>query len=377
MHAAPISSSPRPPANAQARPQQRVARGRLVLLALGGASLLAGLDAALLLVGVWAPVPSDRLPGLHGVVMVLGFLGTVIALERAQSLGRTWGYLAPAVLALGSLALVAGATPMLGKLLLIQGCGLFVAVYVMLLRRAPVAMVAVQVLSAVLALCAALLWLVISIENLLTFLAGFVVLTIGAERAELAQLAMGPRAQPRLLALASALVAAIIASMLWPEPGMRAFGLIVVAFAAWLARDDVARRFIRTDGLRRYNAAALLAGYFWLSVAGLTWLIGGPPDTQPRYDTTVHATFLGFAVSMIMAHAPIIFPAVLGRPLPYRPISWLPLAMLHLGMTVRMAGNLVGAPALWQTGSVITVLALLVFLIVSVLLVVTHVDQHR
>ncbi|MGL5248413.1 MAG: hypothetical protein ACRC8U_09485, partial [Brooklawnia sp.] len=66
----------------------RTARGRLVLLALGGASLLAGLDAALLLVGVWAPVDSDRLPGLHGIVMVLGFLGTVIALERAQSLGR-------------------------------------------------------------------------------------------------------------------------------------------------------------------------------------------------------------------------------------------------------------------------------------------------
>ncbi|NLH70791.1 MAG: hypothetical protein GX454_11540, partial [Brooklawnia sp.] len=335
-------------------------------MALGGACLLAGLDAALLLVGVWAPVDSDRLPGLHGIVMVLGFLGTVIALERAQSLGRVWGYLAPAVLASGSLALILGAPAMLGKLLLVQGCAFFVAVYVALWRRAPVAMVAVQVLSAVLALCAALLWLVIGVENLLTFLAGFIVLTIGAERAELAQLTMGPRAPGRLVTLAAALVAAILASMLWPPVGMRAFGLAVLGFAVWLVRDDVARRFIRTQGLRRYNAAALLAGYVWLALAGLTWLVHGYPGTQPAYDIVIHGTFLGFAVSMIMAHAPIIFPAVLGRPLPYRPISWLPLLMLHLGMAARVVGDISGNNFIWQTGSVITVLAMLVFLIVSV-----------
>ena len=377
MHASPIGTSPTRPTSTRTPALHRTARGRLVLLALGGASLLAGLDAALLLVGVWAPVESDRLPGLHGMVMVLGFLGTVIALERAQSLGRAWGYLAPAVLAAGSLALVVGAAPMLGKLLLVQGCGFFAAVYVALWRRAPVAMVAVQVLSAVLALCAALLWLVIGVENLLTLLAGFIVVTIGAERAELAQLTMGPKAPERLVALAAALVAAILASLLWPAIGMRVFGLVVLGFAVWLARDDVARRFIRTDGLRRYNAAALLAGYFWLALAGATWLVNGYPGTQPAYDIVIHATFLGFAVSMIMAHAPIIFPAVLGRPLPYRPISWLPLVMLHAGLAARVVGDLSGNNASWQAGSVITVLALLAFLIVSVLLVVTHRDQHR
>lgn len=370
-------ASPQRPAVTPAGAPRRTARGRLVLLALGGVSLLAGLDAALLLVGVWAPVDSARLPGLHGMVMVLGFLGTVIALERAQSLGRRWGYLAPAVLAAGSLTLVAGAPPLLGKLLLVQGCLLFIAVYVALWRRAPVAMVAVQVLSAVLALCAAALWLLIGVENLITFLIGFIVLTIGAERAELAQLTMGPKAPGRLVALSAALVVTTLASMLWPDLGMRAFGLVVLGFAAWLARDDVARRFIRADGLRRYNAAALLAGYFWLGVVGITWLVAGFPASTISYDIVIHGTFLGFAVSMIMAHAPIIFPAVLGRPLPYRPVSWLPLVMLHLGMVVRVTGGLTGRDLLWQAGSVITVLAMVVFLIVSVLLVVTHVGPKR
>ena len=114
MHASPIGTSPTRPTSTRTPALHRTARGRLVLLALGGASLLAGLDAALLLVGVWAPVESDRLPGLHGMVMVLGFLGTVIALERAQSLGRAWGYLAPVGLAPAGPARGLGAPPAAG-----------------------------------------------------------------------------------------------------------------------------------------------------------------------------------------------------------------------------------------------------------------------
>lgn len=75
----------------------------------------------------------------------------------------------------------------------------------------------------------------------------------------------------------------------------------------------------------------------------------------------IHTTFLGFGVSMVMAHAPIIFPAVLGRPLPYRPMLWLPLALLHGGLLFRVVGDALGRGALWQGGSVVTVVSLLVF----------------
>ncbi|MGJ3560863.1 hypothetical protein ACR6C2_30315 [Streptomyces sp. INA 01156] len=62
-----------------------------MLLLPAGLALLAGLDAALLLLGLPAPVTADRLPEVHGVLMVLGFVGTLIALERAVALGRPWG----------------------------------------------------------------------------------------------------------------------------------------------------------------------------------------------------------------------------------------------------------------------------------------------
>lgn len=365
-------SSSAPTSRVAPRPRRPRAAGRIALLGLAGVSLLSGLDAALLLLGVWAPVESTTLPGLHGMVMALGFMGTVIALERAQSLGRPWAYAAPVVIGAASSSLVVGVQPIIGKLLLIEGYLLFTAVYLALWRRAPVANVAVQVLSSVMAMCAAGLWLRVEVEHLIVLLAGFIICTIAAERAELAQLTMGPRAPRRLLGLSAALVIAALTALLVPAVGMRIFGLVVLTFAAWLARDDVARRFLRTTGLRRYNAAALLAGYLWLGCAGAAWLVAGTPTAHWAYDITIHGTFLGFGVSMIMAHAPIIFPAVLGRPLPYKAISWGPLALLHLGVAVRFLGNLTDRSEVFRVGAVLSVLALVAFLLVSVILVVTH-----
>ncbi|WP_282004928.1 hypothetical protein [Propioniciclava sinopodophylli] len=357
-------AEPRPTAS---RP--RAARGRVALLGLGGACLLAGLDAALLAVGVWAPVGATHLPDVHGMVMVLGFMGTLIALERAQALRQPWAYLAPGVLGAGGVALVLG-QHLVGQLLLVQGCLLFLAVLLGLWRRAPLPLVAVQALSVVLAAAAAALWLVVDVAALIGLLAGFLVLTIAAERAELAQLAMGRRAVPTLVVLGSWVALAASATVVWPDAGARALGLGLVVVAAWLLRDDVARRMVRADGLRRYNGAALLGGYGWLAVAGLTWLVGGVPATDAAYDIAIHATFLGFGMSMIMAHAPIIFPTVLGRPLPYRPALWLPLVVLNTALAARVVGDLTGRGPLWEVGSVGTVVALLLFVVTAVGVVV-------
>lgn len=334
-------------------------RIRVGLVFLGGLSLLSGLNAALLLLGVWAPVQSDRLADVHGPVMVLGFLGTLIAIERAQALRRMWAYLAPALLGSGALTLAFGGPFLLGQLLLFDGALALVVVYLFLWRRAPLGIVAVQVLSAVLAALAAALWLRVDIPALLPLLAGFLVLTIASERAELAQLALGPRATPILLGVSTAIALAATASLIWPDVGGRLFGVTLIVTSAWLVRDDVPRRMIRTDGLRRYNAAALLAGYLWLAVSGLTWIVVGVPATTATYDMAIHGVFLGFGVSMVMAHAPIIFPAVLGRDLPYRRLFWLPLTVLHVSVAVRFVGALAGVDAAWQAGGVGGVISLL------------------
>jgi hypothetical protein len=76
----------------------------------------------------------------------------------------------------------------------------------------------------------------------------------------------------------------------------------------------------------------------------------------------VHAVFLGFTLSMVMAHAPVILPAVLHRSLPWHPALWAPLALLHLGLVVRLwLGDAHHVHLAWQTGGVLDVVPLLLF----------------
>jgi len=327
-----------------------------------GLALLAGLNAALLLVGVWAPVAGDagaHLPARHGMLMVLGFLGTLIALERAVALRSAWGYAAPACLGAGGLVLAAGLPATLGAVLLADGAALLLALYVALYRRRGDTSVAVESLGALSALVAALLWLRLDVPALVAWLVAFIVTTIAAERVDLARLALPSGGENVVLALSVALVVAAGVGLLAPDPGARAFGAVLIALVVWLARYDVARRTIRSSGLPRFSAAAMLLGYFWLGLAGAVWLLGGRADDQASYDVAVHATFLGFAMSMVLAHAPVILPAIARRPLPYHRAMWVPLAVLHAGLAVRVAGDLAARPTPWQVGSVGTVLALL------------------
>lgn len=322
---------------------------------------MGGLNAGLLRLGVWAPIASDRIADLHGPVMVLGFMGSLISLERAQALRNPLAYLAPALFGVGAVALLAGAPLAMGKLLLLDGAIAFVVVTIALWRRAPLGLVAAQALAAVLAALAVAAWLATDVPTVLPLLAAFLVITIASERAELAQLTMGARAIPMLLTLASIVAIGAALSLALPDAGTRVLGLGCLLISLWLFRDDVGRRMIRTSGLRRFNAAALLGGNAWLGLAGVIWLIAGRPVLAGLYDAVVHGVFLGFGMSMIMAHAPIIFPAVIGRPLPYRALMWLPLALLNLGLVVRFIGGLGRLTVVYQVGGSLTVVAVLVF----------------
>jgi hypothetical protein len=103
----------------------------------------------------------------------------------------------------------------------------------------------------------------------------------------------------------------------------------------------------------------MLAGYGWLAVAGAAWTWAGLTTTPTSHDIVVHTIFLGFTMSMVLAHAPVILPAVLRRPLPYRPLLWVPLVVLHLALAVRVAGDVAGRPALTAAGGYGTAVALL------------------
>lgn len=57
------------------------------------------------------------------------------------------------------------------------------------------------------------------------------------------------------------------------------------------------------------------------------------------YDAAVHAVFIGFTLSMIFAHAPVILPAVVHRALPYHSVLYVPVSAVHLGLIVRIVSD--------------------------------------
>ncbi|PKW26100.1 hypothetical protein [Phycicoccus duodecadis] len=339
------------------------------LLALpAGLALLVGMDAGLGLLDAWPPVGSARLGDVHGILMVFGFVGTLVALERAVALGRPVGYAAPALLGLGAVLLVPEPTRAVGAALLTAGSLALCLVYVPLWHRNRDDAVLVSALGAVCALGGAVLWRAgADTSQTIPWLAGFVILTIGGERLELARLAMPPTAGRDLVLLSSGLASAVVAATLWPAVGTPLLGVALLALTAWLVRHDVARRTVRSSGLPRFAAGCMLAGQAWLVVAGGIWLLGGTTAGGARYDAVVHAVFLGFTISMIMAHASSILPAVTRVPLPYRPVMYGPWGLLQLSLVLRLwGGDALGSEMARRLGGAGNALALLLFLVVAV-----------
>lgn len=340
---------------------------RLLWMLPAGVSLLAGLDAALVLIRLPAPVSGARLAETHGMLLALGFVATLVSLERATALRRWYGYAAPGLLGLAGLLLLIDAVPLaVGKGALIAGTTALTLLYIPLWRRRHDLQLLVQLLAAGLALVAAILWFAGTAMPLITpWLLCFLVLTIAAERVELAVITLGARAEPRLLVHAVLVVVALLIGLANAQFGAIALGLALLALVGWLVRHDIARRTIRTTGATRFMAACMLGGYFWLAVAGVTLLFGFP-STQRAYDTATHAVLLGFVMSMIMAHATTILPAVLHVSLPYRAAFWALAILLHLGLLVRIGvGNGLGVPLAFTVGGAMGVAALLLFVLTA------------
>lgn len=367
-------AAPGPVAARRRRPQAapRIPLRRLPLLGLGLTSLLAGLWGGLVLLGL--PVPALRAAAAadHGPLMTLGFLGTLIALERAVALGRTWAFAAPAAAGLGGLSLLVGAPPVVGRLLLGFAAVVLVLVYAVVLRIQPALHLVVMGSGAVCWYVATLVWLRgWPIPRMVPWLAGFLVLTVLGERLELARIGRLTPASIRHFVAAFGFFGVGLALSTGPDAaavlGVRLAGIGLVGLALWGARHDVARRTVKVPGVTRFMAVCLLAGYVWLFVAGLTWLIAGDLERSiAAYDIALHGVFLGFIMSMIFGHAPVIVPAVLRVPLPFRPWFYAHVALLHASLLLRViAGDLLGSRLAWQVGGVGNEIAVLLFLAVS------------
>jgi hypothetical protein len=128
---------------------------------------------------------------------------------------------------------------------------------------------------------------------------------------------------------------------------------------------------IRKAKLPRYVAACLLPGYAWLGVGGALM------SAAIAYDAAMHAVFVGFVLSMVFGHAPVILPAVLRVRYPYHRILYAPLALLHASLAVRVIGGLAEDFALLRVGAWGNAVAIVLFVAVSASLVLSASSSRK
>jgi len=204
------------------------------------------------------------------------------------------------------------------------------------------------------------LFLLGRIEAALPWWFAFLVLTIAAERLEMTRL-MKRRAiaAPLFHAAVVLLVAGATVMAFAPALGTLAFGAALVGLALWLATFDLARRTIHTEGFARYAAVALLGGYVWLAIGGVAWM-AMPRHGPALRDAAVHAVAIGFVLSMIFAHAPLVVPVIARVRMRYMAFFYVPLAVLHVSLLVRLGAGASDA-VMRQRGGELNAIAILLF----------------
>jgi hypothetical protein len=340
---------------------------RLPLLALGFIALIVGALAGLARLGWTVPDLAASAAALHGPLMICGFFGVVIALERAVALGRAWAYLGPLCAGIGTLLMLA-----VGKAVgaWLQAAGaLVLAIGTADVFRRQRAMFTFTLLAGALAyVVGCVLWARgAAVNEAVSWWLAFLVLTIAGERLELSRFRPPSLVATHVFALVlAAIVVALLAGRFGESESwsLRLFAVALLALAAWLLKQDIARRTVRSQGLTRFIAVCLLSGYFWLAVGGTVLPVAG--ELQPgtaSYDAALHALLLGFVFSMVFGHAPIIFPAVLRVAVPYSPAFYAPLALLHLSLLVRLAGEVGGQHDWLRVGGLLNAIALAAFIV--------------
>ena len=327
-------------------------------------TLITAAWAGLIRLGWQWPALRPTLPMSHGPLMVAGFFGTLIALERAVALGKAWAYVGPIFNGLGGVLLAFGIPGVVAPIFITLGSVWLIVIVGVVFNKHRTGYLFVMALGAITLLIGNLLWLSgWQVYQFVLWWASFLILTIAGERLELGRMVKKPAyAQSLFFGITLIYLVGLVMMLFSWDLGIRIAGIGIAGLAFWLLGFDIARRTVWQSGLTRFIAICLLSGYVWLIAAGGIALVYGGYPAGPIYDAMLHSIFLGFVFSMIFGHAPIIFPAVLGVDIDYKPKLYLPLVLLHVSLILRTAGEISGLSWARLWGGLVNVVAIMLYL---------------
>lgn len=298
--------------------------------------LLSGIWSGLNRIG-WS-LPVSLISAHHGAIMVGGFLGTLISLEKIIPLKKKSLYLIPVLNALSVVFFFSGQPKVSIYILAVSSIAL-VVVFLYYFRTQRTIIYMLMSLGAV---C----WLIGNLLLLTKFFyplafpwwAAFALLIIAAERLELMKFL--PVQQSDKLVFVSLLLCFVVGVLFsFHGAGNVLCGLALIAVSTWLMRNDIIGINLRKSGLPKFVAVALLAGYASLLLSGVFFLVLS--DQWLTYDAIVHSFFLGFVFSMIFAHGPMILPGIMGiQALPFHPVLYYWLSLLQISWLIRIFSDI-------------------------------------
>lgn len=348
-------------------PLRRVRRIVAPFGLLAMASLVGGTWGGLARVGWTVPVGEGAVVLQHGGIMVVGFLATVIGIERAVAVRTPSAVLAPAASATAGVTLMLGGPMTVAVALAIISAAAYTWTLFRVWRQQPQVGAVAMLAGAAALLAAAATWLLTGqYAQVIPWWMAFLVLTVVGERLELTRFQRVGRAG---IAVGCAMFAALIAGPALVHidhtSGTVLQGAGMAGAAGWSAMRDPARRTMRAGGIACLAGVGVLIAYTWLTAAGLLLLTYGLRPGTLSYDAVVHSFFIGFVFAAIIAHEPLIAPAVTGVDFVFSRWLYVPLVLLGVGLAGRIGGDLGNLPPLRRSAALIQALALALLLLLT------------
>jgi hypothetical protein len=330
-------------------------------------SLLIGMYVGLIRIGWQLPVWNGMPISHHGVIMVGSFLGSLICLERVVTLKSRLPILVPIVM-LASMPIMLLQFSFFAYQMLILGSLGYVIISAKIAYQYKFASDYVILLGAIFQLIANLiLYKTNSYPMAFSGWMLFLLFTIVGERLNLTRFL--PVTKWDRIELYVWLGLLVISSALYHSGLAILVGISQIGTAQWLLRNDIALINSKKEGQFKFLGFSLIGAYFWLFLSGLISL--QKHGNYFLYDALLHAFFVGFVLSMIMAHAPIIFPSILKINVkPYHPIFFVWLGGLHISLLMRIVGDFIQNNWLRKMGGLFNGLSFLVFLISMVYFII-------
>ncbi len=346
---------------------------RLPFFALALAGLLSGIWAGWIRIGF--DLPGVDLATLHGPLMVGGFTGTLIGIERSVLSGNGKWWLIPVLSGAAVVAWLLGVTAV-APYLLAASAALLVAMQAIHLWQKR------ELATGIVQLAGALCFLAGNVRLLLNpfmpaivpFWMGFILCFILATRtSDVSLKSRGARLAVRgglLLYMAGLVVPFHLQGNLFTGGGLMliAFGMLITEFEegdSWPLP------------LNRYAMGCIMAGWAWLLVAGIGLAFW--KEHLYGYDGTVHAFFVGFLFSMVFIHAlgKAAALAELKQP-PYHPIMMVWPILLSISLVMRVfAGDILLMEQAKKWAGLVNGLSIFGFLITLVLVTLRKRSQSK